>query len=362
MKLSGKAIARHLPQLLSAATGTAVLVLFSAIHLQSEQTTSRHVTLNPSAADYAAGAAAKNVNIHATPANTPRGRAAGPAELFGTPRISSMNSAPDAGGPRFPADLIFNGGNVVTSMQQVAIYLNPEGKCTIASCWGNPEGFLRDLGKSDMIRITDQYTDSSAENRYTVDETDVIINYKPTGKPLIDAQVLGIVHAVAAALGTPDGYSNEFHVFLPPGQDECFTDSFKVCYSPDEPKSFAFCAYHSSATFTDAVGHVLYSVEPFQDVPGCQVRPGTPNGQLADSTNNSLSHETFETITDPDGTAWWNSADVGIFGEEIGDECSFVLFTPTAAFFDPSNVTLNDKSYAIQPEYDNSQHACTTAP
>jgi hypothetical protein len=345
---------------LSAATGTAVLVLLSAIYLQSEQTSSRHVTLNPSAADYAAGKAAKNVNIHATPANTPRGRAAGESELFGSPKAA--NSAPDAGGPRFPADLEFNGGNVVTSMQQVAIYLSPEGKCTIAACWGNPEGFLGDLAKSDFIHITDQYTGSSADDRYTLFGTDVIINYKPTAKPLIDAQILGVVHAVAAALGTPDGYSNEFHVFLPPGQDECFTDAFKSCYSPDLPNSFAFCAYHASATFSDAVGHVLYSVEPFQDVPGCQVRPGTPNGQLADSTNNTLSHELIETITDPDGTAWWNSLNAGIFGEEIGDECSFVLFTDSTAYFDPSNVTLNGKNYSIQPEYNNNQHACTTTP
>ena len=361
MKLPGEAKAsRSFATLLSAATGIAGLVVLSAISLQSQSTSSRHVTVNPSAADYAAGAAAKNVNIHATPSNTPRGRAASGLELFGSPKTA--NSAPDSGGPRFPADLIFNGGNVVTSMQQVAIYLNPEGKCTIAACWGNPEGFLSDLAKSEFIHINDQYTGSSADNRYTVAGTDVIINYKPTHKPLIDAQVRGLVHAVAAALGTPDGYSNEFHVFLPPGQDECFSDPFTTCYSPDNSKTFAFCAYHSSADFTDAVGHVLYSVEPFQDVPGCNVRPGTPNGQLADSTNNTLSHELFETITDPDGTAWWNSADVGIFGEEIGDECSFVLFTDSSAFFDPSNVTLNDKRYAIQPEYDNAQHACTTAP
>jgi len=31
-------------------------------------------------------------------------------------------------------------------------------------------------------------------------------------------------------------------------------------------------------------------------------------------------------------------------------------------FFDPSDVTLNGKSYVAQPEYDNAQHACTTSP
>lgn len=109
------------------------------------------------------------------------------------------------------------------------------------------------------------------------------------------------MHAVASKEGS--GYGHIYHVFLPPGQDECFSHPSKVCYSPDDPKTFVFCAYHSSVQFKD-IGHVLYSVEPFQDVPGCSVRPGTPNGQLADSTNNSLSHELFETISDPDGNTW----------------------------------------------------------
>jgi hypothetical protein len=48
-------------------------------------------------------------------------------------------------------------------------------------------------------------------------------------------------------------------------------------------------------------------------------------------------------------------------GEEIGDECSFLLFTATDVFFDPNLVRLNRNSYAIQPEYVNSQHACSTS-
>lgn len=75
-----------------------------------------------------------------------------------------------------------------------------------------------------------------------------------------------------------------------------------------------------------------------------------------------LSHEVFETITDPDGTAWWNSLNNGIFGQKIGDECSFLLFAAKNVYFDPSNVTLNGKSYIAQPEYNHAQHACTTGP
>lgn len=351
-------------QSLAAATGIVLSVLFFAVNLQSQPSTSREVTVNPSAADYAAAQVVKNAKIHARPANTPLGRKTSPAAISNSlTAIASKTAAPDSGGPRFPADLQFHGGKTVQSMQQVAIYMNPNGACSnIAECWGDPEAFLSDLGKSDFIHVVDQYTGSTADNRYTMANTHVMVNYKPNAAPFTDADMLAVVHAVALALGTPDGYGNEFHIFLPAGQDECFNLGFKVCYSPDDPKTFFFCAYHGSATFGDSVGHVLYSVEPFQDNFGCSSRPNTPNGQLADSTNNVLSHEVFETITDPDGTAWWNSLDNGIFGEEIGDECSFLLFTPNAVYFDPSDVTLNGKNYVAQPEYDNAQHACTTSP
>jgi len=322
MLSAGKGLSSFL-QLLATATGTAVLVALFAINLQAQEFSSRQITVNPAAADYAASAGARNVKVHLRPANTPVGRKTSVAEISNSPAGPvNQNTAPDSGGPRFPADLEFHDGHVVVSMQHVAIYMNPNGACTIASCWGDPEGFLSDLGKSDFIHVVDQYTGSTADDRYTVAGTHVIINYKPNASPFTDADMRAVVHAVAAALGVPGGYGNEFHVFLPPGQDECFNLGFKVCYSPDDIKTFFFCAYHGSADFSD-IGHVLYSVEPFQDNFGCSSRPGTPNGQLADSTNNVLSHEVFETITDPDGTAWWNSLDNGILGKRLGTNAAF---------------------------------------
>lgn len=344
-------------------TGTMLLALLCVAALQAQSHSSKEVTLTPSPNDYAAAAAAKNQKLHAWRAHTPVGRGTGLAAISNSPNLDAplnQSTAPDSGGPRFPADLQYHGGNVVPSMQHHAIYMNPNGRCTIASCWGDPEGFLSDLGQSDFMHVVDQYTGGTGP--YTVSNTHFTLNYHPNAAPFTDADMLAIVHA-AAALAGQAGYGNEYHVFLPPGQDECFNLGYKVCYSPDDPKTFFFCAYHGSADFSD-IGHVLYSVEPFQDALGCNSRPGTPNGQLADSTNNVLSHEVFETITDPDGTAWWNGLNNGIFGEEIGDECSFLFYNNQGQItaFDPSNVTLNGKPYVTQPEYNNAQHACTTAP
>jgi hypothetical protein len=123
-----------------------------------------------------------------------------------------------------------------------------------------------------------------------------------------------------------------------------FRHNLSCRYSLDNLSSFFFCAYHGGADFTD-IGHVLYSVEPFQDVDGCSVRPGTPNGQLIFDQQRPLAL-TFETITDLDGTAWWNfSGNQSLFGQEIGNECAFLVFVFSgnnlAIYFDPSHVTLN---------------------
>jgi hypothetical protein len=249
--------------------------------------------------------------------------------------------------PRYPGDLNYHGGEVVEFAESHAIYMLPNGTCSIAECWGNPEGFLRDLGKSEFIHITDQYVGRGSFNRYTVGQR-AFVPFIPSKTPFTDNDMLAVIHAVASVTGQT-GYGHVYHVFLPKGTDECFDSTFSVCASN------VFCAYHSSADFKD-IGHILYSVEPYQNVIGCQARPGTPNGTLVDSTNDTLSHELIETITDPDGTGWWNSTGLGMFGQEIGDECVF-LFPPF--YSDPAIIKVNGKLYALQPEYNNSQHACT---
>ena len=98
--------------------------------------------------------------------------------------------APDSGGRRYPADLQYHGGHVVVSIESHAIFLHPKGGCTIAGCWGDPQGFLRDYGKSDMIHLVDQYTGGTAKNRYTVAEEATNINYTPPAKPFTDADML----------------------------------------------------------------------------------------------------------------------------------------------------------------------------
>ena len=262
---------------------------------------------------------------------------------------------------RYPGDVRYLGGPVVDYAEQHAIYMLPNGKCPISSCWGDPEGFLRDLSRSEFIHVVDQYVGTRGHDRYPLGVRSSVSfagprNFTTPTLPFTDADMMAVVHAVASQTGQT-GYGHIYHVFLPPGTDVCFDSTFSSCYSPDNEGPWLFCAYHSSVDFAD-IGHVLYSVEPYQNVASCNVAPGTPNGQLQDSTNTVLSHEVFETITDPDGNAWFNVTDVALLFDEIADECEFITF-PSPSFWAVNAFRTGGKTYVAEPEYDNSQHACT---
>src|SRR5579862_5465438 len=62
----------------------------------------------------------------------------------------------DFGALRYPADVVDTGGPTVASAQSHAIFMQPEGNaCAISACWGDPEGLLTDLGRSDFIHVAD---------------------------------------------------------------------------------------------------------------------------------------------------------------------------------------------------------------
>lgn len=320
---------------------------------QNASADSTQITLNDT--DYRAVQDATGQKHHARAANSETGRNIRRSELSNAHKGVARAASPVESAYRYPGDLSYQGGPVVEYAESHPIYLYLKTGCTSAACWGTPATFLTNLGASTFIHVTDQYTHNSADNRYTFGASYHSTIATPSkSAPLTDKDMQAYAHSAAAAKGQ-GGYGHIYHIFLPPGQDVCQTSG--NCYSPDVPSTFYFCAYHGSVDFKD-VGHVLYTVEPYQNVSGCQVEPGTPNGLLVDSTASVLSHETFETITDPDGDAWWNTASLAMEGDEIADECEFV----TAAAFDVPTFTLNGKRYGVQREYNNARHACTEAP
>jgi hypothetical protein len=278
--------------------------------------------------------------------------------------VADSSSAAALTGPHFyPADLSSGGGPTLETTRMHAIFVNAPG--SISSTWGNPEGFLRDLNESSFIQIADQYTGVNGEDRYPVG-SHVKVRYGTPGTVLYELDIAAIVHAVASQHGAGGG--NVYHVFLPPGTDTCFappTTQFPVptCYSPDNPATNAFCGYHGAVQFSD-IGIALFTVEPWLGPgSGCEIASPTPNGVLIDSTNNVLSHETFETITDPlPGLGFTNNTGGDLTGAEIGDECELFNFSNSPGAYTPPTFSINGKKYAVQPEYSNTYHACVTQP
>ena len=90
--------------------------------------------MSPSPADYSAAAATTNVHRHALRANTPEGHLATAMALSTHPANGARTAdppAPDSDGRRYPADLEYHGEPVAVSMESHAIYLHPNGSCSM---------------------------------------------------------------------------------------------------------------------------------------------------------------------------------------------------------------------------------------
>jgi hypothetical protein len=241
----------------------------------------------------------------------------------------------------------------VTSAVSTNVFVNCGGGGT---CWGNPGGFLTDVGRSTFIHVVDQYVHVTTANRYTLNTK--FFTLTASGKTFFSrADIDSIAHAAAKLGGV--GYGRIYHIYLPKGTDTCADPGETMCYSPNVPSVFVLCAHHASDNFTD-IGKVLFSGEPFQDIPGCAVSLPSPNGQLADSTNSVLSHELFETITDPDGNAWISFASLPERGNEIGDICHGISNSSVDEVV--PTFLINGKKYEAQLEYSNTYHACASTP
>ncbi len=240
----------------------------------------------------------------------------------------------------YPVDVNYHGGAVLPASLQHEVFID-----TTAAAVGTPQTFQANFSRSSFIHVLDQYTGASASNRYPVYPYTYSVNLAAFSNVISQNELFTVLHA-AAAHTKATGYGNTYNLFLAQGLDTCI-DLTTSCYSPDNPPTFTFCAYHGSITFSD-IGHVLFTVIPYQHTPGCgDDFPGltTPNPTPIDDTASALSHEQSEAISDPDpGSGWYNDN----FGYEIGDTCIGYR----------AYENLNGHQYLIQPEYSNATHGC----
>lgn len=245
---------------------------------------------------------------------------------------------------QYPADLVRKPGPIMKTAAAFNIYVNCPSHGE--SCWGDPEGFQKNLTGSKFAALLTQYTESSPSG-FTLGGT-FTVKYRTYTKLFYQNDLLAVLHAALVKNGKKAGYTNMYHIFLPKGTDTCF-DRTLQCYSPDHPGTNFFCAYHESVAFTDVKETVIASVEPYQKVGFCASRASKGASALTNSTASTLVHETFESITDPGPPfAWFNFT----FGSEIGDLCQTYQW----------KILIGSKIYSVQPMYSDHYHACAASP
>ena len=251
----------------------------------------------------------------------------------------------------YPADVSNPfGGSTLDNFVTHNIFVNPlnpapgiYAQSPTGPTLSDSDKFLTSLYGSSFIHLMDQYTGDPASVR-TVGQGGVITfnTYRTT---YYDQELAILVHAAARTFG--GGKGQLLNLFFRQGTDICSTFGGSLtniaCYSPDNFSTFVFCAFHDTIDFAD-LGTVVYSIEPYENTPGCRVPQGSPNGRAIDSMANVLSHEVFEAISDPLLDSWFNN----FSGGEIVDLCAGRV----------ANTNLNGSVYQIQAEYSNQYHAC----
>ncbi len=174
---------------------------------------------------------------------------------------------------------------------------------------------------------------------------------------LTDTQVRREIRSVISAHHLPTGLGDDYFVFTPPGVATCETSASAFaathnCFDPIQQNGY--CSYHSY--FGSGGQTVLYA--PFgYEAPTSLCSSGeSPNGSVADSVLNHVAHEENETITDPLGTGWYDSA-----GNEIADKCQSSWGPSIGSNGGPDsayNQLINGHGYWLQELWSNRAQAC----
>jgi hypothetical protein len=244
-----------------------------------------------------------------------------------------------------------------------AVYWVPSGQSVATGYENAIDRYLTDVAaasgsQTNVYSVATQYHDSTGFISYqsTFAGSDVDTDPFPASGChdgvhsvcLTDQQLQEELAKVIAAKGWSVGPDSLFILMTPNGVGSCYNGTGLQC------SSNYYCAYHSS--FTLGGKPVIYANEPYDATisPACDAG-SSPNGNDADSTINTISHEQNEAITDPWGNAWQNA-----HGDEIADICAWNFGNSVGGTtgVDAYNQVINGHHYWLQQEYSNDGSTC----
>jgi hypothetical protein len=270
-------------------------------------------------------------------------------------------------GRRCPS-VTFHEGAIMHAMTAYLIFWLPHGHSFEPS--GSDSRFeslmaqyFNDIGGSALYGLLTQYWDhqGSVANAVTLGGAYVDTTAYPhagtRADPLSDFNIISEVEQDARANGwTIDG-EHEFFVFTGYNVESCAPTGGGTRDCSFSNTGRHYCAYHSDFLATASSDRAIYAYMPV--LSDCvQIEElssfGSPNhDMIADATINSLSHEHFETVTDPYGRGWYDSDPSE---GEIADKCEYRFGAIHAG---GGNVTLgHGHSYLLQEEWSDRAGGC----
>jgi hypothetical protein len=270
----------------------------------------------------------------------------------------------------FFSNLDYNGGPVMASNTNYAIYWQPAGAPSYpADYQPGLNTYFTDLahdsaGTGNVDSVSAQYNDASGQfAKYDSHFGGALIDTNPYPASgctraaicLTDAQIQSELKSFVEAHGLPRDLSHEYFLLTPPGVEDCFTNAGVQCSAGSSAP--VYCAYHDNIPVGE--GEIVYSNDPYvTGILGCD-DGNHPNGSSADGAlQGGLSHEHNESITDPLPNSAWT--DIGGSGGEIGDKCGANdgAALGTAENGASYNQVINGHLYWYQEEWSNQGNQC----
>jgi hypothetical protein len=277
--------------------------------------------------------------------------------------------------PNIP--VLYHGGQVMRNVTIHTVFWAPAGEHYDGSPGAGALGYVpliqqffsdvaRDSGSTaNIFSLLDQFGDRSGNGSYQ-------IHYDPAVDSVSDTQPypgatnqcpspsgvatcitdLQVQREVDRLIGPGDpaarGLTNIYFVLLPPDVDECIT--IGSCGTS------AFAGYHSA--FSLGHGLTVYAAIPDPQIEFTPPPGADPEGNPeAESTIDTVAHETVEAITDPVGTGWMDPN-----GLETADKCENgpQQGAPLGYAGDgsPYNQLINGHQYLLQDIWSNTRSGC----
>jgi hypothetical protein len=234
------------------------------------------------------------------------------AEAYYSREYSNANSSTGA-------NMTYNGGSVLTSNKTMAIFWG---------AWSNPgdkitglDSFFSGFGGSGIAQVADQYSSITSSSTYLGHQLDT---------SAVPSKALTVAQAVAEGCKITGNNPDPSALYL--------------IYTSTAAGSVKYCAWHSWGSCANGASIQVAYMPNIDGIAGCD--PGDTSGlhsQGLAALANVTSHELMETITDPRGNAWYDSA-----GNEIGDKCAWA--------FDGLRTLTNGSQWLLQGEWSNSAY------